>query len=363
MRVARAFGSLALLAAACGGPDAPPVTDASSSALDARALEDAAVGADAAAPVSSCEGAVCSGAVDPVSLGPGIDPVVGTRAETGSPGAHWFCRPSELSAWNGKLVIHIVGTWSDPVADHRFPEHACGRGFAAIAPMYENRAPARETCGEDGPCYEAHRREIVDGEEGAPPPVDVDAASSLRNRIATLLDHLAERDGAPWPDIRDRLAADDWTQVALSGHSQGSGHALYLGREEAAERVVLLAGPSDRLGDRTPTSTAVPWIAALETSPPRTRLVLGFIHDDDTIQVVSQVTDNWRSIGVPDVTCTHDSAGGYAPSCRRVHIPTDACTGLAAHSTVVVRQWGPACALGAAGRSNAATWDFLLDAR
>jgi hypothetical protein len=148
----------------------------------------------------------------------------------------------------------------------------------------------------------------------------------------------------------------------LSGHSQGSGHALYLGREETAERVVLLAGPSDRLGDRTPTSRAVPWIAAFETSP-RTRLVLGFIHDDDTIQVVSQVSDNWGSIGVPEVRCTHAVSVGYEASCRRIHIPTVACTGLTAHTTVVVRQWGPRCAVGSPGRSNAATWDLLLDAR
>lgn len=362
MRVAPALGSLAFLAAACGGPTGSDSADASPSTVDAW-LEDAAPVVDAAAAASSCEGAVCSGAVDPVSLGPGIDPVVGTRDETGRLGEHWFCRPNDRSAWNGRVVIHVVGTWSDPVADHRFPEHACDRGFAAIAPMYENRAPARETCGDDGPCYEAHRREIVDGAEGAPPPVDVDVASSLRNRVATLLDHLAERDGMPWPSIRDRLVADDWTQVVLSGHSQGSGHALYLGREEAAERVVLLAGPSDRLGDRMPTSRAVPWIVALETSPPRTGLVLGFIHDDDTIQVVDQVTDNWRSIGVPDVRCMHAAAGAYDASCRRIHIPTDACTGPAAHSTVVVRQWGPQCALGTPGRSNASTWDFLLTAR
>jgi hypothetical protein len=309
-----------------------------------------------------CDAAVCSGTADPASLGTGIDPVVGTRSEPGPLGAHWFCRPSDPASWNGRVVIHVVGTWSDPVADHRFPEHACGRGFAAIAPMYENRAPARETCGEDGPCYEAHRREIVDGIEGAPSPVDVDVSSSLRNRIATLLTYLADRDGSPWTRVSERLTAGDWTSVVLSGHSQGSGHALYLGREETAERIVLLAGPSDRLGDRTTTHSAVPWIESMETSPPRTTLILGYIHEDDTVQVVSQVTDNWRSIGLPTGACDFSESDGYDPSCRRIHIPSDGCDGLSAHTTVIVRRWGSRCALGEEGHTNAATWDFLLTA-
>jgi hypothetical protein len=168
MRAAPTFAWLAFLAAPCGGPDSADAAHTSST--DAPGLEDAPALVDAVASASRCEGAVCSGAVDPVSLGPGIDPVVGTRDETGSLGAHWFCRPSDPAAWNGRVVIHVVSTWSDPVADHRFPEHACGRGFASIAPMYENRAPACETCGDDGPCYKAHRREIVDGEEGSPMP-------------------------------------------------------------------------------------------------------------------------------------------------------------------------------------------------
>jgi hypothetical protein len=347
-------------------PGATALPDAAS-AEDASLVADADAGAADAGPplVMTCDAAgVCSGTLDPVTLGAGIRPVVGTRAETGAPGSHWFCRPMDASRWNGRVVVHLVGTWSDPATDHRFPERACALGFAALVPMYENRAPARETCLENGPCYEAHRREIVDGVEGAPAPVNVDPAGSLRNRLATLLARLASVGGAPWPTIRERIAGGDWRAVVVSGHSQGSGHALYLAREEATERVVLLAGPSDRLGDRTPTSAAVPWINALRTTPPRTPVarIFGYLHDDDTVQVVPQVLDNWDAIGVPATTCAYRPEGGYAVGCRRVRIASDGCEGLTAHSTVVVRRWGARCTLGTGDRTNEATWTHVLTA-
>ncbi|MBL8682478.1 MAG: hypothetical protein JNK05_25145 [Myxococcales bacterium] len=365
---------LGLFAVGCTNPAPPPMdatNGADSSITDGGASDardtDAAVDVrdGRAAPIVTCDDAgVCSGTADPVSLGAGIEPVVAARSPRGPLGSHWFCRPRDPARWNGRLVVHVVGTWSDPANDHRFPEQACALGFVAIAPMYENRDPARETCLEDGPCYEAHRREIVDGVEGAPAPVDVDRPNSLRNRIATLLARLAEADGAPWPTVRDRIAGGDWRTTVVSGHSQGSGHALYLAREEVTERLVLLAGPSDRLGDRTPTSAPVPWIAALRTTPPRTPAarIFGYMHDDDSIQVVAQVLDNWDAIGLAASSCAYARAAGYPNDCRRVRIAGDMCDGLLAHSTVVVRRWGASCMLGTGDNTNEATWRFLLTA-
>jgi hypothetical protein len=366
--------------AACGGSQVVPDSSAGSatekpstneSVGDVDAVDVVEVdgdGDDAPEPPivrASCDDAGgCSGTLDPTLLGPGIERVPTGRNGTGAAGLHWFCRPA--AGWNGRVVIHLVGTWSDPAVDHRFPEHACALGFAAVAPMYENRQPARETCGDDGACYEAHRREIVDGEDGAPLPVDVDGANSIRGRITTLLARLADGDSddvdGVWATVRDRLAAGDFGAVVLSGHSQGSGHALYLARHEAAERLVLLAGPSDRLGDRTAAHAAVPWIDALRTAPTRTATsrIFGYLHEDDTIQVVDQVVDNWRAIGIDDATCPYVAAGGYAPACRRILIPSADCPGLQAHTTVVARRWGPRCALGTGDNTNQATWEHFL---
>jgi hypothetical protein len=324
----------------------------------------AACGDACAAGAIRCDAAgVCSGTLDPAAIDADVEGVATGFDGKGPDGVHWFCFPEERARWNGRVVIHLVGTWSDPASDHLFAEHACALGFAAITPMYENREPARDICGDDGDCYEAHRREIVDGIDGAPPPVDVDAANSVRGRITSLLARLADED-AVWVTVRDRIADDDWSDVVLSGHSQGSGHALYLAREEAAERLVLLAGPSDRLGDGTAENAPVPWIDALRTTPLKTdpARVFSYIHEDDTLQVVDQVLDTWDAIGVDDATCTFDVAGDYPSSCRRVLTPPDDCPGLRAHTTVISRRWGPRCVLGFGDRTNQATWEHLLRA-
>lgn len=362
MRMCDVVGvSSVVLLAACQGPASlarvgPPDSGPASGGTDD--------GIDAGpAPSTACDSSgVCSGALEPTQLGIGIDAVPTGQNGSGPAGMHWFCRPADRARWNERVVLHLVGSWSDPASDHRFPEHACALGFAAIVPMYANRQPARETCADDGPCYEGHRRGVVDGVDGgAPSPVDVDVPNSVRARVTSLLGALAAEDDI-WTTIRESLARDDWSAVVLSGHSQGSGHALYLAREEAAERLVLLAGPSDRLGDRTAAHAPVPWIAAWRTHPPRTapERIFGYLHEEDTIQVVDQVIDNWDAIGVADTTCPYDAAGGYAPVCRRVLIPPDACPGLRAHTTVIARRWGAQCAIGVGEHTNQATWEHFL---
>lgn len=335
-------------------PDAAPA-DAPVSVRDAPPFEP-----DAGPPgcAGSLDPIVCSGAIDPTTLGAGIE-VVEAGLGGGAPGAHWFCEPGEGTAWNDRVLLYLVGTYGDPAGEHGMAARACELGFVAVAPMYENRDMARAVCGDDGPCYEAFHVEITDGGGGAPDPVDVDADDSIRSRVATLLEHLATARGEPWTTVRDRLAADDWSSVVLAGHSQGAGHAAYLAREESAERMILLAGPSDRVASGMPSHAPAPWIAALATTPLRTTLRLAYMHDDDDFEIVPQVVDNWDLLGLPDGTCAHASAGGYAASCRRVRTATDGCTGLAAHMTPVLERWGERCRAGAE-HENRATWDHLL---
>ena len=327
--------------------------------VDTPAPDVTAVDAGPPGCVGSLDPIVCSGAVDPTTLGTGIEEVEAGLAG-GTAGSHWFCEPGEGTPWNDRVLFYLVGTYGDPAGEHNVPARACELGFVAIAPMYENRDMARSVCGDDGPCYEAFHVEITDGSgDVAPDPVRVDVASSIRNRVATLLEHLASTRDAPWTTVRDRLAADDWSSVALAGHSQGAGHVAYLAREESAERMVLLAGPSDRIGNGTPTHAPAPWIAALAAAPLRTTLRLAYMHDDDDFEIVPQVIDNWDLMGIEDGTCPQATAGGYAGTCRRIRTTTDSCTGLASHLTPILERWGARCRTGAE-HANRATWDHLL---
>jgi hypothetical protein len=300
---------------------------------------------------------VCEVMLNPASLGPGIEQV----RSMGQNGRHYACRPEAASSHNGRLLVHLVGTGSDPARDHRFVQLGCALGFAGVAPMYENADDARSVCGDGGQCYEAFHREVVAGGDHAP-MVSVDAPNSVLLRLGSMLDALAPGDmGLPaWAGLRDAVAARNWTSVAVSGHSQGSGHALYLSRELRVERVVMLSGINDRIASGTPANAPAPWVAQFPAvaKTPASR-ALGFVHTDDSLAVVSQLFDNWDRIGL-GAACDWASPGGYAASCRRIVIMRPACSGPLAHSSTVFAQFGLGCVPGGSAYSNQATWRFLL---
>ncbi len=369
-RTTGAMVAMVGLGAACSTA-APAALVAGLYATDGRATDTSPVDAgDALVEVSCSAGTVtdpgvCSGSLDPTVVAVGVEPVA-AGITPGAPGRHWFCRPGDGVAWNGRVLLHLVGTYSNPADDNRFAAHACALGFAAIVPMYENRDAIRQTCGDDAGCYEAFHAEITYGRPEAPSPVEVDVPNSILARARSLSTRLVTGDPGfrGWSSVAGALAGDDWSTVALSGHSQGSGHALYLARDFAAERLVILAGPADRLRDGRPDHATVPWITALGgPTPPRTargRMYV-FIHRDDGIENFAQVESNWGAIGLSPVSCAFASAAGYPTGCRRVFIDADGCSAYNAHATVVVRRWGARCALGAASTyTSQSTWRYLL---
>jgi hypothetical protein len=336
-------------------------TDAAPPAEDGGSVESGAPGGSVSR-AFTCGDAfgqrVCEAKLDPAALAPGIEQV----PSMGVNGLHYVCRPERASAFNGRLLVHLVGTGSDPARDHRFVELGCAMGFAGIAPMYENVHDARSVCGDAGACYEGFRREIVEGGDHAP-TVSVDAANSVLSRLRSALDVLASGDGdfPAWGPLRDAVGARAWSSVAVSGHSQGSGHALYLAREFSVERVIMLSGVNDRVASGTPANAPAPWVAQFGTGArtPVTR-ALGFVHAGDSIAVYPQLIDNWNLLGLGP-SCNWTSAGGYEPSCRRVIITNPMCSGFLAHASTILAQFGPACALGGSAYTNPATWRFLLD--
>lgn len=356
-----------------GGPDAGGGTSDAGGGADAGATDAGgdAGARDAGPPVDpiplTCEDVrgtmVCAASIDPTLVDSAVSPVPTGLGGGGGEGSHWFCRPAAASEWNGRALLHLVGTYSDPLDDHRFAEHACAEGWAAMVPMYENRNHPRDICGDDGPCYEAFHREILFGEPGAPDPVDVHPVDAIDARALGLIAHLARGGDAagPWSSVAAALSVDDFRAVAVSGHSQGAGHAVYLGGERAAERVVILAGPSDRIGDGTPGHAAVPWVASFAPATAADRF-FGYIHRDDMVANVDQVIATWDALGVGADSCDHANAGGYPATCRRIFVPSAGCGEVLAHSVPVVRAWTGTCfPLLSGAHDNYATWSFLLD--
>jgi hypothetical protein len=285
------------------------------------------------------------------ALDPGIDVVMSQN----QPGQHFACRPNPVSAFNGKLLLHLVGTGSDPYRDNRVLEHACSLGFAAVGPMYENAHDARSVCGDDGGCYEDFHRGIVEGG---------DVRNSILTRAQSILERMpsADPDFTSWAALRDSFIARDFSRTVFTGHSQGGGHALWLGRDFSAERVIMFSSVNDRLSSGTTNNAVVPWVASYSTdakTPPSR--VLGYSHKDDSIGVFTQTIDNWTQLGMDPTECDYVSVGGYAAGCRRIETMSPSClTGLDAHDSTILVSFGAGCVEGGTLYSNRPTWTFLL---
>ena len=85
---------------------------------------------------------------------------------------------------------------------------------------------------------------------------EAEQARQRKDRLTKLLGFLA----AHYPmEGWSRFLADDkpkWSQIALSGHSQGGGEAAMLAKLRVVARVVLFSSVVDRVGTQ-----AAPWVA------------------------------------------------------------------------------------------------------
>jgi hypothetical protein len=307
--------------------------------------------------------AIADGVLVPSELDKAITPVT---TGSGADARHYYCTPTTTAAWNGQLVLYLVGARQDPALAHGFAERACARGYAALAPAYRNERAIRDLCGSDPDCYEGVRREIVTGDDLSP-HVNLDPANGLYHRIDVLSAHLARALPEVWVPIRDALARRDLSGVIVAGFSQGSGHALILAHDSAAARVVLLSGVPDRIRSGEPDHGPVTYLARWAQSSPKTpgERIFGVNHAADPFIPAAELAANYALLGVPDAPCkvTEETPTG---ECHRFVIETEACTGTVdAHVTPSVARFGAdgrPCAPGGPLRHLGPTWDYLLAA-
>ena len=148
------------------------------------------------------------------------------RRSVGPHTAYWDDEKS-----NGLLLISLGGTNSKPTDLEAFDLQAVELGYKALALDYPNQVistACRESKQPDA--FDCFRAEVVQGKP-ASELVQVDRANSIEGRIQSALAQLQ------W--------SPDWNKIVVVGHSQGSGHAAYLGKLHPLRGVIMLAGPQD----------------------------------------------------------------------------------------------------------------------
>jgi hypothetical protein len=90
-----------------------------------------------------------------------------------------------------------------------------------------------------------------------------------------------------------------WNKIIVSGHSQGSGHACYLGKKNLVDRVVMFSGPNDY---STFYNEPANWISEIGDTPLDKQFSL--LHTQDQIVEFSNQVEILISLGLLSSTET-----------------------------------------------------------
>jgi len=304
--------------------------------------------------LSSAQAQVREAFIDPTITGPGIE------ALTELPGAalrrldHFVVVDPARS--NGFLYVHLVGSGGLPENSLIFARHVAESGFHVVSLAYPNWPSVRDLTlnSNDVMAPGRIREERLYGNDVSL-LVDVDQPNSVINRLVRLLEYLDEK--FPEEDWARFLDGPEpvWSRLVIGGHSQGAGHAAYLGQDHALAGVLMLGGP----GDVVPGVGVADWLTRPAMTPALRQF--GFVHAEDPNYAVYQLTQTVLGLAalgpVQDTDLLPPSQWtSHRLTSTRLDVP-----GENYHGAVVVDGGLP---LDADGRPvYAPVWRFMLDQR
>jgi len=185
-----------------------------------------------------------------------------------------------------RLFFFINGTGGKATNDLKLIRTFAGWGYHAISIDYENTVLAASLeHSTDSTAFDRYRNAIV---TGAPVSdrIKVDPANSILNRFQKLLVYLAVHDPqGGWGEfVQDEKPA--WNRMIVAGHSQGTGHAAYIGKMFEVDRVLIFSGPQDYLDDL---HEPAPWLSGPSATPPSR--FFAFLSRNDPFNVNHQETN------------------------------------------------------------------------
>jgi hypothetical protein len=216
--------------------------------------------------------------VAPGSTDPAIETVHGPHLavyDSGVPSRHrlfFFIDGTGAQATNSLAVAGAFAKW----------------GCHAVSIDYENNIlAAGYVHSKDATSFDRYRQAIVTG-EGTPADnkVKVDVANSILNRFKKLLVYLAAKDPQGGWNEFVKNGEPVWSRIIVAGHSQGSGHAAYIGKMFNVDRVIMFSGPQDYLADL---HEPAPWQTGAGATPPAR--FFAFLSKNDPFNVQHQIAN------------------------------------------------------------------------
>lgn len=310
----------------------------------------------AEAPAQS--GGIHESIVQPGSTGPGI--TVASRSNDYD--YVWQAAPANRL---GVLLVFLGGTDTGPGIYQDFGNIAAEDGFDVIDLSYPDSPAVGTTCADPAAgetpdeCFTSMRGTILFGQgsdyglasgEWSSPDVNVDEANSIVNRLVSLLgykgwtQYLQSAPGTPYGGMIPK-----WSQIVMSGHSQGSGEAAFLATRVDVRRVVTISGPDDWVtvgGTGQPAS----WITGPSATPASAFYGLRNSLDGSWSNYSPY---NWTALGYPGSLVDVDTTGAPYDDSHQLYTEmtppycaNTGCTTLEYHAEPVVDGFVPLNALG-----------------
>lgn len=202
------------------------------------------------------------------------------------------------SSSNHKLLVFLPGTGAKTKHYLLFPNLAANLGYHVIGLSYPNGLPALASIcagNSDIDCYKNYREEICFGHDVSE-NVFVDSLNSIQTRLFKTLQYLSmQYPQDEWEQFLNGNALN-WQKMAFAGHSQGAGHALYLGKTNLCERVIMFAGADDF---SLYYNEAANWISEMPNQTPL-RHVYSFLHFNDDVWDYSKQFEVVKALGMTD---------------------------------------------------------------
>lgn len=206
--------------------------------------------------------------------------------------AHYVIRNSKTHL--NKLLLFIGGSYSVPKDYSIFCGHAATIGLDVVSLSYPNSvATAPLGASSDQFIFDNYRDELCFGNQVSN-EVSVNLLNCISTRATKLVLYL--KDTYPDQNWGQYLTAQNtllWSKIIVAGHSQGSGHACYLGKKNLVDRVAMFSGPNDYSGYY---SNAANWLRKSGVTPTIKHFALLHIQDE-IVPFTNQVT-NLQGLGL-----------------------------------------------------------------
>jgi hypothetical protein len=183
--------------------------------------------------------------------GEDTDPAIAPRAP------HLVAPPNGTGPGDGNLHVFFPGTGGAPANNSLYVEYAATLGYRSIGLSYVNDISVISVCTGTGPgagdpdCQRDMRMENFTGAD-ASPYIDIGPSDSIEHRLQALIAYLIATDPAGGWDPFIAGGAINWSRIAVSGHSQGGGHAGFISQQALVDRAILFSSTEPANWTREP---------------------------------------------------------------------------------------------------------------